>query len=70
MIFVIISYLLLVGLERQFGNNLHQKGIKMNIFPYILREHEKLKKSEQYQQWIYAAGSIYDACGAIRSCIK
>jgi hypothetical protein len=50
MIFVIISYLLLVGLERQFGNNLHQKGIKMNIFPYILREHEKLKKSEQYQQ--------------------
>jgi hypothetical protein len=37
---------------------------------YIFRQQEKLKKAKQYQQLIYAAGRIYDACGAIRSCIK
>lgn len=37
---------------------------------YIFRQQEKLKKSKQYQQLIYAADRIYDACGAIRSCIK
>lgn len=37
---------------------------------YIYRQQEKLKKSKQYQQLIYAAGRIYDAYGAIRSCIK
>ena len=37
---------------------------------YIYRQQEKLKKAKQYQQLIYAAGRIYDACGAIRSCIK
>lgn len=37
---------------------------------YIYRQQEKLKKSKQYQQLIYTAGRIYDACDAIRSCIK
>ena len=37
---------------------------------YLFRQKEKLKKAKQYQQLIYAAGRIYDACGAIKSCIK
>lgn len=37
---------------------------------YIFRQQEKLKKSKQYETLIYAAGRIYDACGAIRRCIS
>ena len=37
---------------------------------YIFRQQEKLKKSKQYEALIYAAGRIYDACGAIRRCTK
>lgn len=37
---------------------------------YIFREQEKLKKAKQYEALIYAAGKIYDVCGAIRRCIK
>ena len=36
---------------------------------YIFRQQEKLKKAKQYEALIYAAGRIYDACGAIRRCI-
>ena len=37
---------------------------------YLFRQQEKLKKAKQYEALIYAAGRIYDACGAIRRCIK
>lgn len=37
---------------------------------YLFRQQEKLKKAKQYQQLIYAAGRIYDACGAmLEQCI-
>ena len=37
---------------------------------YIFRQQEKLKNAKQYEALIYAAGRIYDACGAIRRCIE
>lgn len=37
---------------------------------YLFRQQEKFKKAKQYEALIYAAGRIYDACGAIRRCIK
>lgn len=37
---------------------------------YIFRQQEKLKKAKKYEDLIYAAGRVYDACGAIRRCIK
>lgn len=37
---------------------------------FIFRQQEKLKKANQYEQLIYAAGKIYEACGAIRKCIQ
>ena len=37
---------------------------------YLFRQQEKLKKAKQYEALIYAAGRIYEACSAIRKCIK
>lgn len=37
---------------------------------YVFRQQEKLKKAKQYEELLYAAGKIYEACGAIKKCIK
>ena len=37
---------------------------------YLFRQQEKLKKAQQYEALIYAAGRVYEAYGAIRKCIK